>query len=77
MKLKLLNLLLLGNQALFAGTMGSASHELTTDAPSRWSLGGKAIYLQPSLNDLRFANRQTITTVDDASSTWKNNLQYS
>lgn len=56
-----------------AGVMGSIDN--VADSP-RWDIGGKALYLQPSLNEDRYTHQRTITMVSGASAVWGMNPDY-
>ena len=63
----MLMMLTLWCEIVYAGEMGSKS----------WDFGGSALFLKPSLNDMRDANARTITMVTGQSSTWSRSIDYS
>lgn len=77
-----LAILALGHSMAFAGTMGpvcTPGHVTTPCPVNAWSLGGKALLLQPvyANSDLRYGNGVTVGSLSSSNTTWLDpNLNY-
>lgn len=70
--------LILTTGLTLAGQMGSEATKLIpSDQGIPLALGGGAIFLKPSINDMRDANQRTVTIITGQSSTWSRSIDYS